>query len=480
MGNTQRTVKSEKKDNRTPNRSVSIRKTGWTAPVSVFSQVKLRDGLIWLDSGMDRAGMGRWSYLMWEPFATIQSAGDGYTLVENGESKPVTGDPFKAVGRFMARRRSDDKKEWPPFTGGAAGFFGYDLLSHCEPSTKLVKTGRAEEGDIWLGFYDRVIAFDNEAKKTYLIVNIETGLDPEPGLNELESIVRKSIGREPSRFKETDGSFKIELASNFSQEGYFSAIEKIRRYIEQGDCYQVNIAQRFSAKGAFDPIELYLRLRSINPAPFSAYLNTGSAQILSSSPERFIRLRDGHAQTRPIKGTRPRGSNEQEDARLIEELIKSGKDRAENVMIVDLLRNDLSKACIPNSVKVSQLCAIEKFPTVSHLVSSVEGEVKPEYGAIDLLGMAFPGGSVTGAPKIRAMEIIDELEPDPRGVYCGAIGYIGFNGSMDTSIVIRTIIHCAGLIKFHSGGGITYLSRAEEEYDETMDKARALIEAVTG
>ncbi|VAX15073.1 Para-aminobenzoate synthase, aminase component [hydrothermal vent metagenome] len=473
-------MKHDEKDGRTPNRSVTIVETGWVEPVSVFDQVKRREGLIWLDSGMNQAGMGRWSYLMWEPFATLQGARGCYTLIENGESALVTGDPFKAVARFMARRAAADKKEWPPFTGGAAGFFGYDLLSHCEPSTKLVKTGKAGEGDIWLGFYDRVIAFDNEAKKTYLIVNLKTGRNPELKLNELESIVRKSIDREPPQFKKTDGSFKVELASNFSQEGYFAAIEKIRSYIEQGDCYQVNIAQRFSAKGVFDPIELYLRLRSINPAPFAAYIDTGSAQILSSSPERFIRLRDGRAQTRPIKGTRPRGADEQEDARLIEELIKSGKDRAENVMIVDLLRNDLSKACVPNSVKVSELCAIEKFPTVSHLVSSVEGKAKPEYGAIDLLRMAFPGGSVTGAPKIRAMEIIDEIEPDPRGVYCGAIGYVGFSGTMDTSIVIRTIVHCGGMVKFHAGGGITYLSRPDEEYEETMDKARALIEAVTG
>jgi len=462
------------------NRSVTICKTGWVSPVSVFNQVKEREGLIWLDSGMDHAGMGRWSYLMWEPFAVIKGSKDNYTSVENGESTPVIGDPFKAVARFMARRGvSGDKKEWPSFTGGVAGFFGYDLLSHCEPSTILTKTDKAEEGDIWLGFYERVIAFDNETKKTYLIANIQTGQNPGPKLDELELIVNKSRDLKRPAIKKTGGS-KIKLNSNFSKNNYFAAIDRIRRYIEQGDCYQVNIAQRFSAKGMFDPRELYLRLRSINPAPFSAYLDTGSAQILSSSPERFIRLRDGHAQTRPIKGTRPRGLNEQEDTRLIEELIKSGKDRAENVMIVDLLRNDLSKACVPHSVKVSQLCAIEKFPTVSHLVSSVEGKVKPGYGALDLLRLAFPGGSVTGAPKIRAMEIIDELEPDPRGVYCGAIGYIGFNGSMDTSVVIRTIICLAGMVKFHSGGGITYLSRQDEEYDETMDKAKALIEAVTG
>lgn len=460
-------------------RCVCIRKSDWAEPLSVFGQVGRREGIVWLDSGMDQAGMGRWSYLMWEPFATIKGVRDKYMLNENGESEPVTGDPFKAVDRFMARHGAGDRKEWPPFTGGAAGFFGYDLLSHCEPSTKLVKSGKAEEGDIWLGFYDHLIAFDNEAKTTYLIVNIEHGRNPEPKLNELELIVSKSVGRRPAAINKSGGSSAIRLDSNFSKKDYFAAIERIRRYIEEGDCYQVNIAQRFSAKQAFDPVELYLRLRSINPAPFSAYLDTGSAQILSSSPERFIRLRGGHAQTRPIKGTRPRGANEQEDARLTQELIKSGKDRAENVMIVDLLRNDLSKACIPNSVKVSQLCAIEKFPTVSHLVSSVEGEVKPGYGAIDLLRMAFPGGSVTGAPKIRAMEIIDELEPDSRGVYCGAIGYIGFNGSMDTSIVIRTIVCLPGMVKFHSGGGITYLSRPWEEYKETMDKAKALIEAVT-
>ncbi len=478
MANEQGTVGRINESRPVVERSVALREIDWIEPVSVFASLKGRGGLIWLDSGMDPERLGRWSYLMWDPFASFEGAGTEYTLTQGAETRTVHGDPFTIVKDILAGHSAEDNHDWPPFTGGAAGFFGYGLLSHCEPSTKLVKTAKSGEGDIWLGFYDRLIAFDNAAKKTFIVVNLESGRNPGPELDTLNRLVDK-IRKSPPDTVRTAAARKVRLKSNFSKEEYFKAVERIRSYIEAGDCYQVNIAQRFTVDDVFDPAALYLRLRAISPAPFAAYIDTGAAQILSTSPERFIKLRGQSAQTRPVKGTRPRGLNEEEDARLAGELARSEKDRAENVMIVDLLRNDLSKACVPNSVRVTELCVVEKFPTVYHLVSTIEGEVKPRCGAVDLLRMAFPGGSVTGAPKIRAMEIIDELEPDPRGAYCGAIGHIGFNGSMDTSIVIRTIVRARGVVKFHAGGGITYLSQARAEYDETMDKARALIEAVT-
>jgi para-aminobenzoate synthetase component 1 len=268
------------------------------------------------------------------------------------------------------------------------------------------------------------------------------------------------------------------IVSNFTRAEYMAGVERVRRYIEAGDCYQANIAQRFTVEDTFDPA-LYLRLRAINPAPFGAYINTGPARVLSVSPERFIRVAGGVAQTRPIKGTRPRGRDPKEDNLLRLELADSEKDRAENVMIVDLLRNDFSRVCLPGSVTVEELCLLEAHPQVFHLVSAVNGRLRPGLGAVDLLKSAFPGGSVTGAPKIRAMEIIDEIEPDPRGAYCGALGYLGFDGAMDTSVVIRTMIRAGGKISFHAGGGITWPSDPAEEYQETLDKARAMMEAVS-
>jgi para-aminobenzoate synthetase component 1 len=264
--------------------------------------------------------------------------------------------------------------------------------------------------------------------------------------------------------------------SNFSQEAYRQAFERIQHYIQEGDCYQVNLAQRFATEASGDAWLAYRRLRQINPAPFSAYLNLPYAQILSSSPERFLEVRGGRVETRPIKGTRPRLRDPQADIAQAAELGASAKDRAENLMIVDLLRNDLGKVCIPGSVETTRLFQVESFVNVHHLVSTVTGELAPGLDALDLLRAAFPGGSISGAPKLRAMEIIEELEPNRRGVYCGSVGYIGYNGDMDTNIAIRTVVVANNQARFWAGGGIVADSEWRSEYQECLDKAAPMLE----
>jgi para-aminobenzoate synthetase component 1 len=272
-----------------------------------------------------------------------------------------------------------------------------------------------------------------------------------------------------------DDAEQIGLCSTFTHRGYLSAVARVREYILAGDIFQANLSQRFEAPLREAPWRVYRRLRTMNPAAFGAYMNCGDFQVLSVSPERFLRLSGPKVETRPIKGTRPRGLGPMHDAMLGQVLTESDKDRAENVMIVDLLRNDLSRVCRPGSVRVPELFSLEHHPTVHHLVSTVVGELEPPADAVALVRATFPGGSITGAPKVRAMEIIAELEPTRRGVYCGSLGYLGANGEMDTSIAIRTCVTTGGRIYFQAGGGIVADSDPEQEYRETLDKARGII-----
>jgi para-aminobenzoate synthetase component 1 len=273
----------------------------------------------------------------------------------------------------------------------------------------------------------------------------------------------------------------VAVTSNFTRPGYEAAVAQVIDYIYAGDIFQANLTQRFRAElpAGLTPFTLYRRLRQLNPAPFAAYLEFGEVVIASSSPERFLSVRDGRVETRPIKGTRPRGRSPAEDQALMRALLASEKDRAENVMIVDLLRNDLSRVCRDASVAVPELCICEAFATVFHLVSTIVGELEPGNSALDLLKASFPGGSITGAPKIRAMEIIAALEPTQRGPYCGTIGYIGFDGTMDSNIVIRTYALSGSTVTFQAGGGIVADSDPAEEYEESLAKARALIDALS-
>jgi para-aminobenzoate synthetase component 1 len=415
---------------------------------------------------------GRFSFIGSNPFLTIKSL-NNRVEVSGDECYETDLDPFEVIKNYLNRFSFQFECDLP-FIGGAVGYFGYDLRRFIEKLPNR-NSNDLETPDLVLNFYDSVIIFDHKRKQCMIskIPGLRMKTD-EPDFEQTMTDMRNND--DPSIPEQED----VQLRSPFSKDSYVATVRKIKDYISAGDIFQVNLSQRFETAVKIDPLQLYARLRIINPAPFSAYLDLGEFQIISSSPERFLKIREGMVETRPIKGTRRRGSNPKEDLSLANELAASEKDQAENLMIVDLLRNDLGKVCEFGSIEVRALCELETYPSVFHLVSTVTGKIKSGSQCIDVLKACFPGGSITGAPKIRAMEIIDELEPNSRGVYTGSIGYIGFNGNMDTNIVIRTIIMKAGKAYFHVGGGIVADSDPESEYSETLDKARALIQALTG
>src|SRR5688500_10480783 len=421
---------------------------------------------VFLDSGRHEPGQSRYDILSAQPYVLLVTRGhlpDVY-----GDTIELSrADPFALLRQALAFDPACGGGV--PFCGGAIGYFGYDLARRLERLPAAAEdVERIPEKAV--GIYDWAVVVDHLERRAWLVGQ---GRDPETDIK-WDGLVERFSAPPPEK---TRASFRIlsPVASNLTHEAYARAFRRIRGYIHDGDCYQVNLAQRFAAAAGGDPWLAYQRLRIINPAPYSAYLNTPYAQILSASPERFLKVEGGRVETKPIKGTRPRAGHPRLDAGLIEELRKSEKDRAENLMIVDLLRNDLSKSCAPGTVRVPKLFDVESYATVHHLVSTVTGELRADRDALDLLRGSFPGGSITGAPKLRAMQIIEELEPQRRGVYCGAIGYVGFDGGMDLNIAIRTLVHSGGVIRFWAGGGIVADSRLEDEYQETFDKAAAML-----
>lgn len=434
---------------------------------------------VFLDSSLHHERLGRYSYVTADPLLVLQSK-NGRVEV-NGDADPCTpkGDPFECLRRLVHRLETEAVPGLPPFQGGAVGYFGYDLAHHIEllPRTAVDDVGVP---DMVVGIYDWVLAHDHASARTWLVASPYPHGDYERARRRMEGVESRlaRLEREPaSRHEEC---LARPPASTFDRKGYVDAIVRAKEYIAAGDIYQVNLSQRFQVPLPISPWKLYCRLREVSPVPYSAYLQPGDLAIASASPELFLRKEGPRVETRPIKGTRPRGKTHEEDHRLAEELLASEKDRAENVMIVDLLRNDLGKVCRVGTVRVSELYSLESYSTVHHLVSSVEGVLDGRHDAVSLLRACFPGGSVTGCPKIRAMEIIDELEPTQRGVYCGSIGFLGFNGNLDTSIVIRTIVAKDGQAYFQVGGAIVADSDPEAEYQETLDKARAMILALGG
>lgn len=383
----------------------------------------------------------------------------------HGETVRSGDDPFDLIKQELAAN-SVSKIGHLPFTGGAIGYFSYDLARRLEKMPTIAKNAE-NIPEMAVGIYKWAVVVDHHQHQAYLVGH---GCDERrwQGLIEFFSNVSNSL---------PGGVFEVtsEITSNMDKASYNRAFQKIKHYLKEGDCYQVNLSQRFSAECKGNPWVAYQLLREMNAAPFSAYLNFAKVQILSSSPERFLKVVKGQIETKPIKGTRPRRAYPASDWHQIDELRTSLKDRAENLMIVDLLRNDLSKTCNLGSVKVPSLFAVESYETVHHLVSTITGVLDSGKHALDLLKSCFPGGSITGAPKIRAMEIIEELEPHRRGIYCGAIGYIGFNGNMDSNIAIRTLVHSDGTIRFWAGGGIVNDSDLDQEYQESFDKAAALL-----
>ncbi|MEI7795751.1 MAG: aminodeoxychorismate synthase component I [Methylococcaceae bacterium] len=437
---------------------------------ALFAPFSAQSWAVFLDSGHPRSTQGRYDIIAANPVCTLVTHGDHTTITCANEVIVSNENPFDLLQSELTRHgeifNSSHLAEFDlPFVGGAIGYFSYDLARRLEDFPNLAEDAEAIP-EMMVGIYDWALIVDHEIKKSFLIVYDVTRHD-----EILCDLSQLATPDETELFSVTS-----EITANFSQNGYAHAFQKIKHYLKEGDCYQVNLTQRFSATCEGDTLQAYQALREINAAPFSAYLNFPNVKILSSSPERFLKLTGRHVETKPIKGTRPRKSDEIENDAQITDLKTSPKDRAENVMIVDLLRNDISKVC--QNVRVPKLFEIESYSTVHHLVSTVTGELNNNQHALDLLQQCFPGGSITGAPKIRAMQVIEELEPNRRGVYCGAIGYIDFNGNMDTNIAIRTLVQSHDTIRFWAGGGIVNDSKVEDEYQESFDKAAAMFQVL--
>lgn len=454
-----------------------VEEIAYRDPADLFPALADLPYALFLDSAMAEPRLGNVSYIAVDPFRIVRSDGLQVTV----DDRSVPGAPFDVLkdqlARFGLARAGDEAV--PPFQGGAAGLFGYDLAW----SLEALPQGQSDDmafPELAVGFYDVVLAFDHNAERAWLI---STGL---PAGDE---------AAQHRRAAERAGMIKARLASDtpwpkmimppldweLSDEraAYEAKVQRVIDYIYAGDIFQANLSQRFAADlpEGFDTLAFYDRLRRVNGATFCGYFDTGDSVIASSSPERFLKLEGGRVETRPIKGTRSRGQTAEEDRAFAADLLASEKDRAENVMIVDLLRNDLSKVCAPHTVTVPELCALESYASVHHLVSSVTGALKPGKTAVDLLAGSFPGGSITGAPKVRAMEIIAELENDRRGPYCGSLGYVSFAGDMDTSILIRTLCFRNNRVTFQAGGGIVADSDPALEYEETLVKANRLFDA---
>ncbi|MBL6988061.1 MAG: aminodeoxychorismate synthase component I [Methylobacter sp.] len=438
----------------------------FTDSAELFSVCADNAWAVFLDSGFPGSSQGRYDIIAAEPVCTLVTHGEVTEITCDAQTIISTENPFDLVKQKLGQFSDFKSDNELPFNGGAIGYFSYDLARRLEA---LPKTAVDAEhiAEMAVGIYPWAVIVDHYRQKTYLVGQC----DQQKRQELVEQFSQISVSKNEHAFKVVG-----EINSNMDKEAYVHAFNRIKHYLKEGDCYQVNLAQRFAAGCEGDPWAAYQTLRKLNAAPFSCYLNLPEVQILCSSPERFLKLTDSVVETKPIKGTRPRKFDYTEDQQQIKNLEASNKDRAENLMIVDLLRNDISKTCKSGSVKVPKLFDVESYATVHHLVSTVTGILAEEQHALDLLKSCFPGGSITGAPKIRAMEIIEELEPNRRGVYCGAIGYIGFNGNMDTNIAIRTLVHSENTIRFWAGGGIVNDSVAEDEYQESFDKAAAMLD----
>ncbi|MGQ9704580.1 MAG: aminodeoxychorismate synthase component I [Actinomycetota bacterium] len=443
----------------------------------IFHRLAYAPYACFLDSSLVMEHLGNYSFIGYQPFLVLSTRGHRCRWhTRTGSTWETEENPFLALRRVLQAFRVEGDPVsipggYPPFTGGGMGYLAYELGRYIErlPGRAVDDLGLPE---LCFAFYDRVLAHDHRAGLTWLCVLHP--FDPEAVLEEARWWERADAPSYPA----PEGEGEVRFVSNFTRDAYLQAVRRVKEYIYAGDIYQANLSQRFQATLRDHPWILYRRLRCLNAAPFSAYFNAVEGQICSSSPERFLKGEGRRVETRPIKGTRRRSDDPEEDRRLADELRSSPKDRAELSMIVDLERNDLGRVCSYGTVRVEEHAVIEHYATVHHLVSTVVGELHPGKDVVDLLRASFPGGSITGAPKIRSMEIIDELEPTARSVYTGSIGYLGFNGNFDLNIAIRTIIVKGNTAYFQVGGGIVADSVPEDEYQETLDKGKALFRSI--
>jgi len=471
------------------------------SPESLVARLAGEPGVVLLRSALFDSPQARYSFVAARPFLTFRSCGSRCETRVPGCRRLAQvqfGDPWRLLDRLMARYQLLEELDLPFPLGGCFGYWGYELKNFVEP--KLSRRARNDLGlpDCWVGFYDSLVVFDHHLGKTWIV---STGLDHLGARSDQRAEAQvefwqNCLGEGPSAAAGvrtgalgatseapaiSSGDWRaVSARSNLTREGFIGCVQRAQQYIRAGDVYQVNLSHRLAVSLKCCGWQLFLRLKAVSPAPFAAYLDAGDFQLASSSPELFLRLSGPQVQTRPIKGTRPRAPDATRDAQLSFELQTSGKEMAELVMITDLLRNDLGKVCEFGSVQVPDLVRLERFPQVQHLVSTVEGRLRGEITHFAALAACFPGGSITGAPKFRAMEIIDELEPIARGPYTGALGYLGFNRESQLSIIIRTAICSGRAAWFHVGAGIVADSIPEAEYEETLAKARGFLQALAG
>jgi anthranilate synthase component 1 len=452
-------------------------------PVSAFLKIaEHADYAFLLESVEGGEHVGRYSFLGKDPFL-ILTAKDGRTIIERAGATAQSDRPFiDTLRSLMADYRSPFVPDLPRFTGGAVGYFGYGASSWFEPV--LGDLGRSDDGANQAGFmmFDTVLAFDHVRHRILIIANARITAD-----DDLESLyqfacakigfLERELERSLSHERATSGD-AAEVRSSYTREGFEEHVRSAKEYIAAGDIYQVVLSQRFEVDVTVDPFTVYRALRHVNPSPYMYFIRMGGVSVVGSSPEMLVRVEGSRVETHPIAGTRPRGRNDEEDMRLGEELKRNEKERAEHVMLVDLGRNDVGRVCKYGSVRVPQFMGLERFSHVMHLTSIVEGQLADDRDRLDALVSCFPAGTVSGAPKVRAMQIIRELEPIPRGLYAGAVGYVDFAGNLDFCIAIRTIIMSNGKAYAQAGAGIVIDSNPTAEYEETRDKARALLHAL--
>jgi len=452
-------------------------------PVSAFK--KLDDGRFsfLLESIEGGEKWGRYSFLGSSPSLIVRSKGNRVETIENGVMTTVTvDDPLACIRDLLARFSPVEVEGLPRFFGGAVGYLGYDMVRHFEhlPTDKPALIGAY---DSYFLVTDTIVIFDNMHQKIKVVSNahLDGGKSPDEAYGEatekIEAIVRRLRAPLPAEEGAPSGR-RIELRSNVTRTDYEAAVEKAKEYVRAGDIIQVVPSQRFSGELSADPFDIYRVMRTLNPSPYMFFLRLDDTVIAGASPEVMVRKEGTRVELRPIAGTRPRGATAQEDARLAEELLADPKERAEHVMLVDLGRNDLGRVCTTGSVTVTELMVIERYSHVMHIVSNVQGELEGDRDAFDLVRATFPAGTLSGAPKVRAMQIIDELEPVRREIYGGAVGYFSFSGNMDLAITIRTLVIKDGMVHLQAGGGVVADSDPAAEWQETVNKAMAARRAI--
>ena len=451
-------------------------------PVSAFTKIDTGNYAYLLESAERGEGLGRYSFLGSNPSLIFKSKGKRVEIIKDGKKEVrKVSDPLIALKKLMAQYKFVKVKGLPRFVGGMVGYLSYDMARVFERLPDENPDDLNLPDAIFL-LTDTILIFDHLEHKIKVISNAHIKKNPKKAYQEaigkiegLISQLRKPI-REGSRVK--DQGLRVKIKSNFTKEAFKKRVRKAKEYIRAGDIIQVVLSQRLETKITVDPFDIYRALRTINPSPYMYYLKCKGLRLIGSSPEILVRLEEGMVEVRPIAGTRPRGRTEKEDRALEKELLADPKERAEHIMLVDLGRNDVGRVAEFGTVRMVELMVIERYSHVMHIVSDVTGKLKKNRDSFDVLRASFPAGTVTGAPKIRAMEIIDELEPVRRGPYAGAVGYFSFSGNLDTCITIRTIVIKGNQAYIQAGAGIVADSIPEREYQETLNKAKAPIKAI--